>query len=207
MVNPMTEFNAVDYVIIGVFVISIMAGLLRGMIKEIIALATWVAAFVVSSMFSVKVATSFTNSSSVQSALTNASSGIAGVNPAEQLTVLSLGMSFIALFATTLIIGSLLGYMISRAVEGHGISLTNHLFGGVFGILRGFLIVLVVIFLFQLAPIAQEPWWAQSRFVVAFQPAVKWLENVVSPQLENLKKKMNDAVSNHNAANNVIDAS
>src|SRR5579872_3803785 len=98
MVRHMTDFNAVDYVIMGMFVISIMAGLLRGMIKEVIALLTWVAGFVVSSMFSVKVATSFTNSSSVQSVLHNASTGAAGIAPAEQVTILSLGISFIALF-------------------------------------------------------------------------------------------------------------
>ena len=96
------NFNSVDIAILAVFFLSILAGLMRGMIREVISLFTWIAAFVVSIYFSGPLASAFTNPvRAAASSLTPA----AGVNPAHSISFLGIGASFIGLFVVTLIIG------------------------------------------------------------------------------------------------------
>ncbi len=191
----MSNFNWVDYVVLAIFVLSIMAGLARGVIKEVIAVITWIAAFIISILFSARLASAFTNSSTVQDAINNATT-TAGVNPTQSISMLSLGLSFISLFVATLIVGSLINFVITRVIEGQGVSITNHLFGGVFGILRGLLIILALMFLVQLTPLQEQPWWTQSRFVSTFQPAVNWLQQATYPEIQKLKSSMTNTITN-----------
>jgi membrane protein required for colicin V production len=193
----LTHLNWVDDAILLIFLVSVLAGLMRGLVKEVISLFTWIAAFIVAILFSTRVASMFTGSDQVQSAVSNASNNI-GMNASQSVSVLSIGVSFLLLFVATLIIGSIINYIISRAVESGGISFINRLLGGVFGLARGFLIILVGIFLIQLSPVQDEPWWQASQFVKSYQPSVKWLGDTVSPGFENLKAKVDDTLKNVN---------
>lgn len=191
----MTDFNWVDYVILSIFFVSVLAGLMRGLAKEVISLLTWAAAVVVASLFASRVAASFTGSQQVQSAISSASTTM-GMNPTQSVSVLAIGTSFVGLFVITLFIGSIINYFISHAVEGQGISFANRLLGALFGLGRGVLINLVTIFLVQLTPLGHEAAWMQSQFVRSFQPAVQWLENIVQPGIDTLKSKMGQTLQN-----------
>lgn len=191
----MTDFNWVDYVIIGIFVISCLMGLMRGVIREIISLLTWIAAAVVASLFATQLAAAFTSSSKVQSAVSSASTSM-GINATQQVSLLSIGISFIVLFCITLLIGSIINYFISRAVAAPGLSITNHIFGGIFGLARGFVINVVLIFLVQLTPLSQELAWTSSRLVATMQPTVIWLSNIIQPGLQSLKARMGQTLQN-----------
>jgi membrane protein required for colicin V production len=193
----MSSLNWVDNVILFVFFMSVVAGLMRGLVKEVISLLTWLAAFVVAVLFSSKLAGIFTSSHQVQSMISGATSSI-GINTAQPVSVLSLGLSFVLLFVGTLIVGSIINSMTSKAVERTGISFSNRLLGSVFGLGRGFLIALVGIFVVQLSPIQQESYWSQSQFVTAFQPAVQWLGGIVQPGFDSLKSKVSDTLQNTN---------
>lgn len=189
----MSNLNWVDNIILMVFVISILAGLMRGLVREMIALLTWAAAFVVAVLFSSKVAASFSGGQAVQG-MVNQATGSMGVNAAKPLSMLSIGASFVGLFVATVIVGSIINYFVSRAVEGQGISFSNRLLGGVFGLARGFLLVLFTVFLIQLTPLSDQPYWTSSQFVHSFQPTIKWMSDLVSPGLENLKSKVSDTI-------------
>jgi len=189
----MADFNWVDYIILGIFFISIIAGMGRGFVKEMIALATWVAAFIIASLFATRVAAYFSDSSAGQAVISSVSS--MGSQATQSLSVISIALSFIGLFVLVLIIGSIVNYFVSAAVS---LSIVNRLLGGVFGFFRGFLINLVLIFLIQLSPFQQESWWTQSRFVISFQPAVKYLGDLVQPGLATLKSKVGDTLNDMN---------
>jgi len=190
----MSNLNWVDNVFLAIFFISAIAGLMRGLVKEVISLITWVAAFVVASLFATPVAQYFTSSQSVQSVVSSASSAVGSNAAATSVSMLSVGISYVILFVVTLIVGSIFNYILSKAVEGQGISFFNRLLGAVFGLARGFLLVLIVVFLVQMTALQQQPWWTQSQLVPSFQPAVTWLNGIVQPSLESLKAKVNDAV-------------
>lgn len=185
----MENYNWVDYIILGVFFFSILAGLMRGIVKEVLSILTWVAAFIIASLFAGRLAELFTHSNSGQSIISGASSA-AGVNAEQSISIVSLGLSFVCLFLVTLIIGSLFTNVISRAVDSAGIGIANRLFGAIFGIFRGFLINLLIVFVVQLTSLDQAESWKQSKLVPMFQPSAAWVGNLVHPGLESLKSKV-----------------
>jgi len=181
----MFNLNSVDTAILLVFFVSILVGLMRGFIREIISLFTWIAAFVISILFSGTLANTFAGSSSSTSSL-----------GAGSVHMLALSSCFIGLFVATLIIGSFVGRFISQMVESQGVSLANRFLGALFGFIRGLLVVLLAIFLGQLTPMSSQPAWAQSQFVAAYQPAVKWLDDLVQPGLSSLKSQVGNSMRN-----------
>ena len=193
----MNSFNWVDYVVVVIFLGSILAGLMRGLVKEMIGLVTWVAAFVAAVMFASPLAAHFTGSDQVQSVVASASTttGLSAVTP---VSYISLGISFIAIFVGVLILGKFINYMVSSAVEGRGISFANRFLGGIFGSARGVLFVLVMMFIVQLSPFSAQPYWTQSQFVAYFQPAVQMIDDAVSPGLKGLKDKVGNTIKNTN---------
>ena len=189
----MSNLNWVDNIILAVFLVSILAGLMRGLVREMISLLTWAAAFVIAILFSTKVAASFSGNAGVQG-LVNQATQVVGASATKPLSMLSIGASFVGLFVATLIIGSVVNYFVSQAVEGRGINFSNRLLGGVFGLARGFLLVLATIFLIQLTPLSDQAYWTGSQFVHSFQPTVKWINHLVAPGLESLKSKVSDTI-------------
>ena len=183
-------FNWVDYVFLAIFFISILGGLLRGGVREVISLLTWIAAFIVAGFFAKPLAKVFTNSEGTQHVMSSASSGVFGGSAASQVTLFSLGASFVLLFIVTIIVGSLFGYFANRVVEGGGISFFNRLLGGIFGLGRGYLVNLFIIFMVQLSPLAEQNYWHESFFVQKFQPTVQWLGDKIQPGLESLKSRV-----------------
>ena len=191
----MATMNFVDIIIIAIFLISIGIGLARGFVSEIISLATLIAAFIVAIMFSNTLASFFTGSSSGQGLVTQTST-VMGVSTAQPISYIAIAISFGLLFAGTILLGTLVKMLLNVAVQTGVLGIGNRLFGGVFGCVRGFLINLVLIFLVQLSPLSNESWWLQSQLVPAFQPAVVWLGNIVSPALSNLEAQLNSALQN-----------
>src|SRR3990167_2140299 len=96
-----SSFNWVDYTILVLFLFSTLAGLSRGLVKEIISLITLIAAFVLATIFASTLAVSFTNSSAEQDVETHAS-GTMGANEATSVSYAALGISFGLIFLATI---------------------------------------------------------------------------------------------------------
>lgn len=191
----MQAMNWVDYVILAIFILSVLAGLFRGLFREIIALCTLIAAFVVATLFASPLATAFTTSDTVQNAVNQASSSDA----AQSVSYVAIGLSFGVLFIATMIVGAIIGLILNMIFQGTVLGIGNRLLGGIFGFFRGFLINLVLIFLVQLTSFSNDPVWTQSQLVAYFQPAVQWLGNTVSPSLANLKEKFDKSMQHDNS--------
>ncbi|MHB1271524.1 MAG: CvpA family protein [Rhodanobacter sp.] len=151
--------NWTDYIIIGILAISVMIGLWRGLISEVLALAIWIAAFWVAWTFGPVVATHFDHIIDLPSAR----------------IVIGYGICFVAV----LIIGALLRFVISRLVESTGLSGTDRLLGMFFGFARGVLLLTLLVFLGGFTAFPRDPWWQQSVLLPQFQHAATWLEQRV----------------------------
>jgi len=175
--------NVVDIVIIVIFLISIILGMARGLVSEILSILVLVASFVVAIMFTDSLAAYFAGTSSVHSILTQAS-GTTGTDTSQPASYMIYGVSFLLLFLGTLIAGSIIKFvlnlMLSSSILGGG----NRLLGAVFGVFRGYLVNLLLIFVVQLSPVSKEAYWQQSQIVPYFHTQVAWLASHVSPMLE-----------------------
>ena len=189
----MENLNWVDYIILAIFLFSMLAGFSRGLIKEVVSLASLIAAFVVAVMFANSLALHFTSSSAVQNVVTDASNAI-GMNAAQPVSYAAIGISFGLLFAGTVIIGSIIGFFLNMAFSIGVLGVGNRLLGGVFGLGRGFIINLVIIFMLQMTAVSGQPWWKESQCVQQFQPTVVWLGGIVSPSLANIKERATETM-------------
>jgi membrane protein required for colicin V production len=196
LMTPTTSaaLNSVDYFVIFIFGLSMLAGYIRGFMKEVVSLITWVAASVLSTLFAGKLADMFSGSSSaaVQSVVSSVT-GSSGSNVDAPISMLAIGASFAVIFFVTLFVGYIVGTLVTGIAQGAGESLTNRFLGAIFGGARGFVLVVVLMFIAELTPMAAQPAWVQSQFVKSFQPLVNWVDKMVHPGLDTIRAKAESA--------------
>ncbi|MBN2885990.1 MAG: CvpA family protein [Chromatiaceae bacterium] len=156
--------NWVDYLILAILTFSAILGLARGLIREVLSLAIWIAALVVAWLFHREVADLL----------------------ATQLSqpALRLGIAFVGLVLVTLFAGTLLGALLTTLVARSGLSAFDHLLGLVFGAARGAVIVAMAVFLIGLTPLASAPWWQASLLVDEAEAVAAWLIDQVPPRVQ-----------------------
>ena len=143
-----------DYAILGIIAISILVGAIRGFVKEAFSLLVWAAAFLVAFQYSGALAVQLEGHIELPSARTS--------------------LAFAGLFLTVLLVGGLLTFLVGKLVEKTGLSGTDRLLGGVFGGVRGLILVLALMLVAGLTPVTQDPWWHQSRTIQSLMPLAKW---------------------------------
>ena len=156
--------NWADYFILGVLGLSVLIGLWRGLIAEVMALVCWAASFWVAWLFGDKLAAYFTS-----------------VEVPSVRLLLGYGLCFLAV----LIAGALVSFLLRKLVAGSGLSGTDRLLGMFFGLGRGLLLVLIAVLLLGFTPLPRDPWWQQSQLLPGFRNGAEWLsaqlpESVVS---------------------------
>lgn len=144
----------VDYAILGIIAISILVGAIRGFIKEAFSLAVWAAAFLVAFQYSGALALQLESHIELPSART--------------------ALAFAGLFIGVLLVGGLLTFLVGKMVEKTGLSGTDRLLGGVFGGVRGVVLIVALMLVAGLTPLPRDPWWQTSYFVQRLMPLAEW---------------------------------
>lgn len=135
--DALTDFHPADGIILGVLVISLLIGFGRGLVREVISLAGWVLAILVARWYNEPLA--------------------AWLAAWVETPSVRLVMAYGSLFLGTLLACSLIAHALSLMVRAGGLSLSDRLLGGVFGAVRGAVIVLVALML--MAPFVQNDRW------------------------------------------------
>jgi len=157
--------NWADLAIVGILLVWSLLSLKRGLVKEALSVAGWVAAFVIAMLFSGSLATLLANS-------------------IESPSVREM-VAFAVLFAATLIVSAMANYLIGEVVKMTGLSGTDRLFGMLFGLLRGFIVVMALLLLLPpLVPINQEVWWRESLLIPHFMSMEGWCRSIASSVIE-----------------------
>ncbi len=137
-------FNQVDIVILIVIVFSLAFGLWRGLIKEVLSLLTWIAALLVSRVYSEPLAGLMT-----------------GMVENEGIRYVS---AFAILFFVVMMLGTFLNSLMSKLLSVAGLKLADRLLGAGFGMARGVIIVLVIMFIANMF-VSETELWHQSQLV------------------------------------------
>ncbi len=75
-------------------------------------------------------------------------------------------VSFAILFAATLIVGAMVNYLVSEVVRMTGLGGTDRLFGMIFGMVRGFIVVMAILLIVPgIIPINEDKWWTESALI------------------------------------------
>ncbi len=151
--------NWFDYAIIATLALSVLVGLWRGFIGEVMALVCWILAFWVAWMFGPVLAEQFSASISVPS--------------------VRVMLGYAVCFIAVLIGGAIVGYLLRKLVSGSGLSGTDRLLGMVFGLVRGFALVVLVIVLMKFTPVIRDDWWQNSSMLPTFERSASWMTTLL----------------------------
>jgi len=151
--------NWIDYLMLALVVCSCIAGLMRGLLREIVALVTWITAVWVAWNYSGLI------ESHLGGALAN--------------NVVRPWVARTLIFVVVLMIGTTVGLMVTHMVRLSLFSGLDRALGGMFGFLRGLIMCGLLVMLFHALRLDEEPSWRQSLLVPYAEHAANLLRGMV----------------------------
>lgn len=155
----------VDLGMLLLLLVSVVVGLVRGLVFEVLSLAGWVVAYLAASWFAADAALWLP---------------LGELGPGARR-----GVAFALLFVATLIAWTLLARLVRLLLHATPLSLIDRVGGGAFGVLRGALLLLVLATVVRHTPASQSLLWQTSvganwlgQLVGLIEP---WLPGVVRP--------------------------
>jgi len=157
--------TALDWIILLVLVLSVIRSLMRGLVEEVFSLAAWVLAFIVAKW------------------------GAVAVAPLLPIGVESDSMRYFAGFAVVflamMIVVFIVGHTVKSSVEAVGLKGADKFIGGLFGLLRGLVILVGLTLAAGLTQLPKTDFWRQA----SLSPALEIMAVQVKPLLpEKLSK-------------------
>jgi membrane protein required for colicin V production len=156
-----------DYAVLAAIAASLLLGLWRGVVSEVLALLAWVAAFFVA-----------------RAAAPTLSPMLAHFT---HETTLQYVAAFAAVFVGILVIFAIGRMVMASLLRAAGLGWADRLLGMVFGIGRGLLVVLVAVLLGGLTPLPHEEWWRDALLAPPLETAVvagkPWLPQLVAQRI------------------------
>ncbi len=137
----MTLFDVFTLAVVG---LSIMLGMMRGFVREVFALLGWIVAFMVANQLASPLSQFLPASISAP-------------------TIRLLG-GFIAAFGLSLLIMSLITKVLSELIKLIGLGGFDKILGGVFGCLRGVVIMVILVIISGLTSLPKQEGWRNAMF-------------------------------------------
>ncbi|KTD09516.1 CvpA family protein [Legionella jamestowniensis] len=157
----------VDLLIIAVIGLSVLTGLIRGFIKELIALAVWVLAIWLA----------FSYSQSLDPWL----------QKYIQDKTARTATAFIVILIATLIAGGIINAFLSFILKRSGLSGTDRMLGMGFGFVRGVFIVALIMLVVRMTSLPYQEYASHSTLYAKFEPVVTWLYDLMPEFVKQIK--------------------
>jgi membrane protein required for colicin V production len=153
----------VDLVLLALLGISVLVGLWRGLIYELMAILGWVLAYF---------------------ACPHVAPWITPWLPAERLgPALLQALSLVLGFLAVLIVWGLSARLLRALIHATPLSIADRLLGGGFGVLRGVLIALLAVVLVSMTPASQSDPWRASQLAPLLHATLHSLAPVLPAEL------------------------
>lgn len=148
-----------DYLVLFVLVCSVVISTLRGLVKEVLSLISWIVAFILANAYG---------------------ETLAGMLPASiPGTLTRLIVAFVALFIGVRILMMLLSMAIEALIKAAGLTVADRGLGGLFGLARGIVIVMAGVLLCGMTSIPQQPFWKEA----VLSPLTETAARTIKPYL------------------------
>lgn len=149
------QLQWVDLAIITIVGLSVLTGLFRGFVKELVALCVWILAIWLG----------YTYSESLDPWL----------QPYIQDKSARTAVAFIIILFATLLAGGIVNALLSFILKRAGLSGTDRTLGMVFGFTRGVFIVALIMVAVQMTSLPYQSYSKDSKLYAKFDPLVVWL--------------------------------
>lgn len=161
------EWYWFDLAILFVIGLSVITGLFRGFIKELIALCVWIASIWLAFAYSPQI------TPLLRSYIHNHSACIA--------------VSFVVILLGSLFAGGLLNASFGLIVRHTGLSGADRLLGMGFGFVRGVFIVALIMLVVKVTSIPYEKYSQHSQLYARFDPIVNWMYSRMPTFIQQVK--------------------
>ena len=155
--------TTLDFIILGIVLVSAFAGLMRGFLLSVCSLLTWILAV----WLSWKLAPS----------LVPHLGGTLRVEP------YGLWASRAIFFLAILVVGAIIGAIVNRFARLPLFSGTDRFLGFLLGLLRGIVVLGVLTILAQNLRLDRENWWTRSRLAAEVEPVARALRVLIDERL------------------------
>jgi membrane protein required for colicin V production len=152
-----------DFVVLAILGVSFLLGLVRGLLKEVLSLLAYALAFIAAIWWGPTV--------------------YGWLARLIETPMLRMGIAYAAVFIIVLLGVGLVNMTLAALIRKTGLSPADHGLGGLFGLTRGLLIILILVSLAGYTPMPQEPWWRDAMFSQTAVAAVKHLKTWLPPSL------------------------
>lgn len=136
------DVTVFDYLVLFVLICSVVISTLRGLVKEVLSLISWVVSFVVANAYGEELAKLLPDL--IPGSLTR------------------LIVAFVVLFIGVRLLMMLLTMAVESLVKAGGLTIADRGLGGLFGLGRGLVIVLTVVLLCGMTAIPQQSFWKDA---------------------------------------------
>ena len=153
--------SLVDIAIVSAMALSLVFGLFRGLLRELLSLISWITAFWIAYRYSADVAQA--------------------IDPVLQNPMLSRVVAVVLVFVGVLVGLLLLASLIANLFKATGLAGMDRLLGGLFGLVRALVILGAVLLLARNTGAPQQDWYNASMIIPIFDPAVDWTVQYLVP--------------------------
>jgi len=152
-----------DWIAVALIVVSMLFGLVRGLVFEVISLVGWVVAFVVAQWFA---------------------SDLAAWLPAgDPQASWRYPLAFVLLFVAVAFGVGLMAALTRKLIAAVGLRPVDRILGGAFGAARGAVALLVLAVVVHLLALSDSAWWHESRSAVVLDAALQSLKPALPEKL------------------------
>lgn len=148
-----------DWVVLAVLLVSVLLGVLRGLVYEVLSVLSWLAAFLVAQWLAPDVATMLPM----------------GDTPEP----IRYAGGFLVVFIAVVFAGGLLAWLTKKLIEAVGLRPIDRTLGAAFGLARGIVLVLAMAVVIHVTPLKNGVWWTESRTADVATAALRGLQPVL----------------------------
>jgi len=131
-----------DMIVLAVIALSTLFAYIRGVVRELFAIASWIVGLVAALYYSDPAAALF--------------SGF-DISPVARHVI-----AFVLILLVVLIVGGIIAQLLKSVVHRIGLGFVDRFLGAVFGVLRGALLVVIFALIAGLTGLPRHDWWQNS---------------------------------------------
>ncbi len=154
--------QTLDWILLGVALASLLLGVWRGLVYEVLSLLNWIASFLIAQWWAAELA--------VRLPMGNVSESV------------RYAAAFVLVFIASLFTLGLVATLVTRLIEVVGLRPVDRILGALFGGLRALVLLLAVTAVVGMTPARSAPWWQQSVGAQGLSAALNALKPVLPEQ-------------------------
>ncbi len=154
--------TGLDWMLLAVLGGSMLLGLWRGLVYEVLSVMGWVVSFFAAQWYA---------------------PDVAALLPLQSLSdPLRYATTFVLIFIASLFAWGLLAFVVKKLVEAVGLRPIDRVLGALFGVLRGLILLLAATVVINMTALKTSDWWTQSSSAPLLSDALDKIKPLIPQQ-------------------------